>query len=148
MNPASQPTGPLTDPVVRRAMRLAWDDSQADDPARRHEEGGYIVRNDDGSHGVVRWSGGLLSHITPPPRAADGSYQGRRVVGEFHTHPNPPVDERGAVWQESPSPGDIAGVQAEGYAGESYVISHTYRYGIASDGSTRIVGPRDDILKP
>jgi hypothetical protein len=69
-------------------------------------------------------------------------------VGEFHTHPNPPVDEQGTLWQERPSPGDIAGVQIEGFADESYVIGHVNLYGIASDGSWRVVGPRDDILIP
>src|SRR5438105_621708 len=138
--------GPLADPSVRAAIREAWEDSAPDDPARRHEEGGYILQDDDGSYSVARWPHGGPARIIPPPRAADGTYQGRRVTGEFHTHPNPAVDEWGRFWQEEPSPGDIAGIRGEAYPDDSYVIGHGRVYRVGNDGSTSALGPRADVL--
>lgn len=127
-------------------MQQAWRDSAPDDVTRRHEEGGYIVQDDDGSYSVLRWPSGGPSRIIPPPRASDGTYHGRQVIGEFHTHPNPAVDELGRFWQEAPSPGDLAGIRREGYSGYSYVIGHTTVYRIGNDGSTGALGPRADVL--
>jgi hypothetical protein len=129
-------------------MRTAWTNSHPDDPGRRHEEGGYIVQNDDGSYEVLHWPSGGLARIIPPPRAADGTYQSRRVVGEFHTHPSPAVDEVGRLWHEAPSPGDIAGIRSEGYSGDSFVIGHNDVYRIGKDGSTRTEGRREAVLAP
>jgi hypothetical protein len=127
-------------------MRQAWEGSAPDDPIRRHEEGGYILQDDHGNYTVARWPGGGLARIVPPPRAVDGTYQGQRVIGEFHTHPNPAVDELGRLWHEGPSPGDIAGIRREGYAGDSYVIGHNSVYRIGNDGSTSVLGSRADVL--
>jgi hypothetical protein len=127
-------------------MRQAWDDSAADDPARRHEEGGYLVENADGTYGVLRWPSGGMARIVPPLRSRDGTYRGRRVIGEFHTHPNPAVDELGQTWQEEPSPGDITGIRSERYPGDSFVIGHNNVYRIRNDGSTSSVGTRAEIL--
>jgi hypothetical protein len=140
-----QAGGPLANSSVRAAMRQAWEDSAPHDPTRRHEEGGYIVQ-DDGGCSVVRWPCGGLGRIVPPPRAADGTYQGQRVIGEFHTHPNPTLDELGRLWLERPSPGDIAGIAREAYPGDSYIIGHHYIYRIGNDGSSSTVGPRVDVL--
>lgn len=126
-------------------MRQAWDDSVADDPTHRHEEGGYILQ-DDGSYSIARWPSGGLARIVPPPRSADGTYQGRRVVGEFHTHPNPAVDESGRLWHEGPSPGDIAGIRSEGYAGDSYVITRNNVFRVGNDGAISILGTRAEVL--
>ena len=148
MRPLSDEAGdPLDSPQVRAAIRQAWEESRSDEPDDRHEEGGYIVRNPDGSYDVIRWPRGGGASIAPPPRTADGSYQGRPVVGEFHTHPNADVDENGWPWQESPSPGDITGVRAERYTGDSFVIGHTNVYRIGSDGAVSRVGLRDDVLQ-
>jgi len=89
---------PLSDSDVQRGMREAWTDFQASDPINRHEEGGYIVRESDGTYGVERWPRGQGANITVPPRDGNGRYNGKDVVGNFHTHPNPPVDERGRTW--------------------------------------------------
>ena len=32
----------VNEPVVQQALEQAWTDSLADDPAQRHEEGGWI----------------------------------------------------------------------------------------------------------
>lgn len=126
-------------------MRLAWNDSAADDPARRHEEGGYILQ-DDGTYSLARWPSGGLARIVPPPRAAHGTYQSLRVVGEFHTHPNPAVDELGRLWYEGPSPGDIAGIRGERCPDDSYAISRNSAFRIGNDGSTSILGTWAEVL--
>jgi len=100
-------TGPIADPMVQAAMRTAWTDSQAASAAARHEESGYIVRHPDGTLAVERWPRGAGASISPPARDAHGRYHGFEVLGEFHTHPNPPVDEHGRHWVPGPSPGDI-----------------------------------------
>ena len=82
-------------PTVASGMKQAWMDSQASDPILRHEEGAYIVLNVNNSEDVVRWRARGSASITPTPRADDGTINGLRVLGEFHTHPNPPIDERG-----------------------------------------------------
>ena len=51
------------DPAVRSDMEKAWIESQASSTSR-HEEGGFIVLNADGSQGVARWPSGTTSGIT------------------------------------------------------------------------------------
>jgi hypothetical protein len=97
---------PLTDSAVINAMRLAWRDSCADDSADRHEEGGYIVRDADGSLGVLRCPRGGRFRITPPPLDSAGRYNDMELVAAFHTHPNPTRDEQGRVWSQAPSESD------------------------------------------
>ena len=137
----------ITSLEVRNAMKEAWNDSFADDPVTRHEEGGYIVLNADGSLGVERWLQGAGAYIVPPLREIDGTYNGKVVIGEFHTHPNPPIDETGKKWTEGPSPGDLSGIQAELYPGDSYVIGHNNVYAISKDGVPSTLGTKADVLQ-
>ncbi len=60
----------LKDPTLRAALARARRDSQAEDPINRHEEGGYVVQNPDGSLGVERWPCGEQSLILRPPMDA------------------------------------------------------------------------------
>jgi hypothetical protein len=130
------PLSPQNSPQVQAAMRQAWADSQADDPAHRHEEGGYIVRNPDGTYGVERWPRGQgNASIDPPPRDAQGRYNGKDVVGEFHTHPNPPVDENGRNWTQGGHPGDWNGIRDENYPGDSYIVSRDSVWVVHPDGT-------------
>jgi hypothetical protein len=145
---------PLHDPDVQRGMREAWNDSQAGDPAKRHEEGGYIVREADGTYGVERWPRGQGASIAPPPRDSNGKYNGKEVVGEFHTHPNPPVDENGKKWKQGGHEGDWNGIAAEKYPGDSYIISRDNVWGVSpggqpnrdSSGNEVPLGKREDII--
>lgn len=139
-------TGPIADPAIQTAMRSAWTDSDAGSAANRHEEGAYIVRRADGSLGVERWPRGAGASITPPARDASGRYNGLEVLGEFHTHPNPAVDEAGRQWVQGPSPGDLTGIAAEGYPGDSYVISVDEIHVVRPDGSSESLGSRRDII--
>jgi hypothetical protein len=91
----------LAAPVVRQALEEAWLDSASDDPARRHEEGGWVYADTQtGSLSVRRAPAGAQAQLdlnTPPTVA------GSVVVATFHTHPNPSAEG----WESGPSRGDI-----------------------------------------
>lgn len=69
-------------------------------------------------------------------------------MGEFHTHPNPDIDEKGNAWQESPGTKDVNGIRAEGYSGDSYVIGHKNVYQVTNKGTVSVVGKRSAGLAP
>jgi hypothetical protein len=101
----------LSDPAILAELARAWEDSLPHDHANRHEEGEYIVRNDDLSYGVVRFSRGGDVYIAPLPLDGNSCYEGREVVAMFHTHPNPPeeIDRLGVVnvYPQEPSDHDL-----------------------------------------
>ena len=83
--------------IVLQALEDAWLDSFPDDPARRHEEGGWIyIDLKMGQLSVRRAPSGLQAELElgDPPPVPDCV-----VVGIFHTHPNP-TDEG---WDPGPS---------------------------------------------
>jgi hypothetical protein len=82
------------------ALEEAWNDSVANDPQRRHEEGGWIYFNaTSGDLEIRRATPGSKAAIdlNDPPVVA-----GAVVVATFHTHPNPSAEG----WNPGPSPGD------------------------------------------
>lgn len=90
----------LADPVVQSALEAAWKDSLADDPLRRHEEGGWIYCEVATRRiSVRRVKSALRANIVlaSPPKLF-----GHVVVGMFHTHPNPASEG----WNTGPSPSD------------------------------------------
>ena len=91
----------LNHPVVRSAIEQAWTESRADDPATRHEEGGWIyLALPSGEIFVERAPTGEQQDIDlfhPPVRV------GCVLVGKFHTHPNPTNEG----WDPGPSPSDM-----------------------------------------
>jgi hypothetical protein len=92
------------DPTVKAALEDAWAASQAGNKTTRHEEGGWILEDMAGNLTVVPWASGNRDGITPgatPPPPPGG-----RVVGHYHTHPNPPTDEDGNQWEQGPSEAD------------------------------------------
>lgn len=100
---ASAPTaGELqSHPSVRHALEQAWRDSLPNDPARRHEEGGWIyLDTTTGEIAIRRQSAGRQASIdlSRPPLLP-----GFVVVGKFHTHPNPALEG----WATGPSRGDL-----------------------------------------
>src|SRR5438876_12197121 len=88
-------------PVVQAAFAAAWADSFPDDPALRHEEGGFIYANPDSGDVVVRralpGSRRLLDLSSPP------DVPGYFLVATYHTHPNLIADGG----DPEPSPDDI-----------------------------------------
>jgi hypothetical protein len=87
-------------PVVQTAFAVAWVDSFSDDPAMRHEEGGYIYLNPTTGDVVVRRAlpGDHESILLSNPPVVPGAY----LVATYHTHPNPPS----RVWTAEPSAED------------------------------------------
>jgi hypothetical protein len=102
-NPPTRPptaTELMNAPIVMQALAQAWIDSRADDPAQRHEEGGWIYMDlSTGDLTIQRAARGLTAAIdlSIPPLNS-----GSIVVGKFHTHPNPSAEG----WNPGPSPGD------------------------------------------
>jgi hypothetical protein len=139
-------TDALSSLKVRRGMRESWEQSEADDPRKRHEEGGYIVLSSDGNPQTLPWPRGERGLIEMPERNTDGKYKGFYVVSSYHTHPNPPVDEKGRRWEQSPSEIDIETIRMEKYSGDSFVISDAIVYRIKPDGKVEEVGEREKIL--
>lgn len=92
------------DPAVKAALEDAWHASEAGNYTNRHEEGGWILEGPGANITIVPWPAGNRSGISPgptPPPPPDG-----RVVGHYHTHPNPPVDENGDGWEQGSSNSD------------------------------------------
>lgn len=87
-------------PTVLGALEEAWNDSQADDPEERHEEGGWIYM--ETSTGTVSFrrakAGGRASIRLDDPPVLDGSV----VIATFHTHPQPGSEG----WHTGPSSHD------------------------------------------
>ncbi len=120
----------LEDPTVSAAIAQAWTDSQADDKDNRHEEGGWIVQNTEtGALSVHRWPKGTGSSITPSARPQIPCH---RVVGHFHTHPNPPEDEDGTKWVQGASTSDTNFANNTGLPGIIRNAAGTETYGPAT----------------
>jgi hypothetical protein len=92
----------LANSKVVDALDQAWTDSLADQPERRHEEGGWIYMNvSTGETTIRRASPGRQTAIDlSDPPLLDGFV----IVGKFHTHPNPTSEG----WNPGPSPADIS----------------------------------------
>ena len=135
----------LGDAVVIAGMLLAWTKSRPDDPAQRHEEGGYILIHSDGSYRVEIWETGERDKILPPPLDTQSRYNGLHVEAAFHTPPNPPVDESGLEWEQAPSRSDCRWHQRHRIMG--FVISRSFIYEIAEDGRVKVAGNREQVLR-
>jgi hypothetical protein len=95
----------LENPEVKSAVDSTWNDSQAENYDSRHEEGGWLIRNDvTGKSRLERVPAGVRAGIQPGSQPGLGS--GEHIQGFVHTHPNPTVDERGNQWRPEPSDTD------------------------------------------
>ncbi|NOH01407.1 MAG: DUF4329 domain-containing protein [Chloroflexi bacterium] len=125
----------LSNPNVRHALQQAWTDSN---PGRTggHEEGGFVVRETDGSLSVKRWQKGLQDTIQVPPHG-NCLFDGLGIVASFHTHPN-----TGSDYLQEPSETDKRAVRddpdlkGEDYVGE-FVISQAMIYLVSPAGQVR-----------
>ena len=90
----------LNEIQIQQALEQAWLDSQAADPANRHEEGGWIYMDTStGAITIRRAPAGARAALDlTTPVLVPGSV----VVATFHTHPNPAAEG----WELGPSPGD------------------------------------------
>jgi len=113
----------------------AWIDS-GPDVSGGHEEGGFIVADDDGKLTVVRWEKGSQNEIILPPHK-NCFVEGKDIIASFHTHPN-----TGKDFQQEPSLTDIRAVsddydlKGEFYLGE-IVISKENIYFVVSTSYVR-----------
>ena len=134
----------LDDPIIKAALAQAWRDSTPESPKARHEEGGYIVQNADGTTMVILWPAGEGSAILPPMMRPEGWYNGFRVLATFHTHPNPPMDEVGQEWEQGPGIADQRWHSRRKMRG--FVIAQDHVYEIGADGSVQVIGKRKEVL--
>lgn len=134
----------LNDPVVRAALRQAWEDSQPG-LTSGHEEGGFILRDSDGNLSVERWPSCQQNSIMVPPHP-NCRINGPDIVATFHTHPN-----TGSDYLQEPGETDKRAVRddphlkAASYEGE-FVISAQTIYRIAPTGQASEVAKTADYF--
>jgi hypothetical protein len=90
----------LNHPLVQQALEQAWNDSLANDPIRRHEEGGWIYMEIQTGQLSIKRSPIVYPaaiDLNSPPLEKDAI-----VVGKFHTHPHPTAEG----WDPGPSSAD------------------------------------------
>lgn len=116
-------------PIVQAAFQAAWADLFVDDPALRHEEGGWAYVHELTRRLAIRRSlpgGQRAIDLTNPPEVAD-----HYLVALFHTHPNPTEDG----WNPEPSVEDREFAAARGLP--NFVVSDM---GVYVTGPARRVG--------
>src|SRR4051794_24940923 len=94
--------------LIQDAVQQAWQDSWANDPLQRHEEGGWLYLDPvGGQYSVMRAARGVQAVIdlTNPPVIS-----GSMIVATFHTHPNPAAEG----WATGPGAADISSAQLLG----------------------------------
>jgi hypothetical protein len=135
----------LTDPIVRQLLLAAWQESNPGTDSA-HEEGGFILRQPDGSLTVERWPRGLQDEILIPAHPV-GKRGGAIVVATFHTHPNPNLN-----FLQAPGRTDIINIVNDvdlnhpEYEGE-FVLATEWTYKIAKSGVVSIVGKTTELLR-
>lgn len=136
----------LSNPKVRHALQQAWIDSNPGITGG-HEEGGFVVRNADGSLSVRRWPKGSQD-TTQVPSHRNCMFDGLEIVASFHTHPN-----TGSDYLQEPSETDKRAVRddpdlkGEDYVGE-FVISHAVIYLVSPAGQVREMDDTEAVFSP
>ncbi len=134
----------LNEPVVRVALKQAWQDS-CPGLSGGHEEGGFILRDPEGKLSILRWPKGGQNAIVLPlhPNCKIGE---KGIVATFHTHPN-----TGGGFLQEPSETDRRAVKDDldlkgaGYEGE-FVVSQQTVYLVTPTGQVREMGTTTKIL--
>lgn len=128
---------------VIAGMRRAFTESDVAG-ANPVEHGGFIVRHPDtGQLAVERLPEGRRDSVSYP-LCPNGLYNGKEIVGTFHTHPN-----TGSDWIQGPSPQDIrlSREYPETIGPHQFVISAQTVYHIDSEGVVSEMGRTDDVLR-
>jgi len=134
----------LANTDVRHALQQVWTDSNSGTTGG-HEEGGFVVRDADGSLSVRRWRKGLQDTIQVPPHR-NCVFDGLDIVASFHTHPN-----TGNDYLQEPSETDKRAVRddpdlkGDEYIGE-FVISSTVIYLVSPAGQVREVDDTEAVF--
>ena len=125
----------LANTDIHHALQQAWIDSNPGMTAG-HEEGGFVVRDEDGSLSVRHWQKGLQDTIQVPPHG-NCIFDGLEIVASFHTHPN-----TGNDYLQEPSETDKRAVRddpdlkGDEFIGE-FVISQAVIYLVSPAGQVR-----------
>ena len=125
----------LANTDVRHALQQAWRDSNPG-MTGGHEEGGFVLRDANGSLSVRRWQKGLQDTIQVLPHG-NCIFDGLEIVASFHTHPN-----TGNDYLQEPSETDRRAVRDdpdlkdEEYIGE-FVVSQAMIYLVSTAGQIR-----------
>ena len=128
----------LGNPIVRAALRRAWEDSQPGTTGC-HEEGGFILKDPAGTLRVQRWPHGQ-QNSTNVPIHSNCRINNQDIVATFHTHPN-----TGSEYLQEPSETDKRAVRDDPhlkgvfYEGE-FVISAQTIYRIEPTGQVNEIG--------
>lgn len=136
----------LNTPLVRSALEQAWVDSRPG-VTGGHEEGGFILQDQDGNLSAIRWPTGAQNSISLPPHP-NCQIGDKDIVASFHTHLN--TDES---YLQEPSETDKRAIREDpdlkgpAYAGE-FVISHQIIYLVSLDGSVLEVEETKKIFPP
>ncbi len=144
MNRPLKPLDVVREPAVRASLAQAWLDSKPG-LTSGHEEGGFVLLDDDDRLNVLRWPAGEGSRIKVPPHPGC-AVDGRPVVATFHTHPN-----IGPDFLQEPSETDRRGVRDDAdlkgplYVGE-FVIADEMIYLITPGGAVREMDQRAVLL--
>lgn len=128
--------------VVIDGLRRAYEESGIGTD-RPIEQGGFILRDPAAATLVLmRLPAGSRASLVYPI-CADGTYQGKQIIGSFHTHPN-----TGQEWQQEPSPQDIRLSQEypETMGPHQFVISKDTIYHIDNDGEVTAMGSTRRLL--
>lgn len=134
----------LNEPVVRAALKQAWQDS-CPGLSGGHEEGGFVLRDPEGNLSIARWVKGGQNTIALPPHP-DCKIGENGIVATFHTHPNtggdflqePSETDKRAI-RDDP---DLKGAEYEG----EFVVSQQIIYLITPTGQVREMGMTAEIL--
>ena len=131
----------LEDVNVAAAMRRVYRESDVGGDFAV-EQGGFIVAGDGGAFSVERVAHGRPSSLGYP-LCPDGSFNGRRIVGTFHTHPN-----TGDEWMQEPGRQDIrlSTEYPETMGAHQFVISFERIYVINNDGAVSDAGATRQLL--
>lgn len=135
----------LRDATVRMGLEQAWIDSQPG-VTGGHETGGFIVLENTGQFGSVRWSDGKQDTVSVPSHPG-GKVNGLDIAATFHTHPN-----TGSDYIQEPSETDKRAVRDDPnlktaeYVGE-FVISARQIYLIAPTGQIHEIGDTLSVFK-
>ncbi|HEY1717259.1 MAG TPA: hypothetical protein VGH42_03075 [Verrucomicrobiae bacterium] len=138
-----KPLDLLREPEVRETLSEAWKESQPG-LTGGHEEGGFIVLDENDKLSVRRWPKGESNLIRVPdhPGCETG---GLPIVATFHTHPN-----TGADFLQEPGETDKRGVRDDVnlkgplYIGE-FVIADEMVYLITPGGAVREIDARAEL---
>ncbi len=130
-------------PSVIAGIRLAYADSDVGG-SRPREQGGFLVQDFlSGFITVIRLPASARDSLSFP-LCSNGMYEGQRIVGSFHTHPN-----TGTEWRQEPSPQDIllSREYPDTMGPHQFIISCEMFYHVSHDGLVTEVGRTAEVLK-